>query len=286
MGNKILKSKKQILVIGSAGKTGKRVFERLEKMDWPVRGGSRSTNPKFDWNDRATWKPALQNIKAVYISFQPDLAVPGSVKIIQEFTSLAVSQGVEQLVLLSGRGEVEAQLCEEIVMNSGIDWTIVRASWFNQNFSEGNFLEAVQAGYVAVPAGDVGEPFVDTDDIADVAVAAFTEEGHNKKIYEVTGPRLLTYKEAVQEISAATGRDIQFEQISMEAYAATLQEYQLPPDIISLIQYLFTEVLDGRNASVTDGIEQALGRKPTDFREYARKAFASGVWNESNALNR
>src|SRR5687768_5876818 len=168
MGNKILKSKKQILVIGSAGKTGKRVLERLEKKDWPVRGASRSTNPKFDWNDRATWKSALQNIKAVYISFQPDLAAPGSVKIIQEFTSLAVSQGVEQLVLLSGRGEVEAQLCEEIMMNSGIDWTIVRASWFNQNFSEGNFLEALQAGYVAVPAGDVGEPFVDTDDIADV----------------------------------------------------------------------------------------------------------------------
>lgn len=285
MGNKILKPKKQILVLGSAGKTGKRIVERLEKMSWPVRGVSRSTNPKFDWNNQSTWKAALQNINAVYISFQPDLAAPGSIEIIQEFTTLAVSQGIDQFVLLSGRGEVEAQRCEDIIIDAGKDWTIVRASWFNQNFSEGNFLEAIQAGHVALPAGDIGEPFVDTDDIADVAVAAFTEVGHSGKIYEVTGPRLLTFKEAVQEISEVTRRDIAFEQIPMAAYASTLKEYQVPADIISLINYLFTEVLDGRNASVTDGVEQALGRKPTDFSQYVRKTAATGVWNQASVQN-
>jgi uncharacterized protein YbjT (DUF2867 family) len=278
MSSNTPKNKNKTLVIGSMGKTGRRVVEKLTKLGWPVQGASRSSNPKFDWNDSTTWKPALKGIKSVYISFQPDLAIPGSVPIIQRFTETAVAQGVEQLVLLSGRGEVEAQLCEEVVIRSGVDWTIARASWFNQNFDEGNFLEAVKAGHVALPAGDIGEPFVDADDIADVAVAALTEEGHSRKIYEVTGPRLLTFRQAVEEIARATGRPITFEKIPMDAYAAALSEYGLPADVISLITYLFTEVLDGRNESITDGVEKALGRKPKDFSEFAKKAAAEGVW--------
>jgi len=278
MSNNTPKNKNKTLVIGSMGKTGRRVVEKLTKLGWPVQGASRSSNPKFDWNDSTTWKPALKGIKSAYISFQPDLAIPGSVPIIQRFTETAVAQGVEQLVLLSGRGEVEAQLCEEVVIRSGVDWTIARASWFNQNFDEGNFLEAVKAGHVALPAGDIGEPFVDADDIADVAVAALTQEGHSRKIYEVTGPRLLTFSQAVEEIARATGRTITFEKIPMDAYAAALSQYGLPADVISLITYLFTEVLDGRNESITDGVEKALGRKPKDFSEFAKKAAAEGVW--------
>jgi uncharacterized protein YbjT (DUF2867 family) len=183
--------------------------------------------------------------------------------------------------LLSGRGEEEAQACEKVVMNSGVDWTIVRASWFNQNFSEGNFLEAILVGHVALPAGDVGEPFVDADDIADVAVAALTEEGHNEEIYEVTGPRLLTFREAIREIADATGKNIQYEQVTMEEYAAVLKQYELPDNLIWLVTYLFTEVLDGRNANLTDGVERALGRKPTDFSEFIKKSLASGVWDKN-----
>jgi uncharacterized protein YbjT (DUF2867 family) len=281
MGNKISKTKKNILVLGANGKTGGRVIERLTKLKWPVLKGSRSGNPKFDWESNETWIPALQDVNAVYISFYPDLAIPGAVEKIRQFVDTAVEQGVQQLVLLSGRGEEEAQACEKVVMNSGVDWTIVRASWFNQNFSEGNFLEAILAGHVALPAGDVGEPFVDADDIADVAVAALTEEGHNKEIYEVTGPRLLTFKEAIREIADATGKNIQYEQVTMEEYAAVLKEYELPSDLIWLVTYLFTEVLDGRNANLTDGVERALGRKPTDFSEFIKMALASGIWDKN-----
>jgi len=279
MSNTKSKTEKKILVIGATGKTGSRVLQRLTKLGWPVQRASTSSDPKFDWNDSTTWKPALENINAVYVSFYPDLAMPGTVEIIKSFTNTAVKSGVKQLVLLSGRGEEEAQACEKLIMNSGVDWTIVRASWFCQNFSEGNFLEPILAGHVALPAGDVAEPFVDADDIADVAVAALTEDGHNKKLCEVTGARLLTFKEAVQEITKATGRSIKFERVPMNAYASVLQEYGLPKEMILLITYLFTEVLDGRNASLTDGVQQALGRKPTDFSEFVKKAAATGVWN-------
>jgi uncharacterized protein YbjT (DUF2867 family) len=269
---------KRILVTGSTGKTGRRVFQRLTGKGLSVLGVSHNTTPKFDWNDTTTWDNVLSNINAVFISYYPDIAVPGAVKTIEQFTAMAVKKGVQHLVLLSGRGEEEAQVCEKVVMNAGVDWSIVRCSWFNQNFSEGNFLDAVLAGHIALPVADIGEPFVDADDIADVAVAALTEEGHSRKLYELTGPRLLTFKDAAEEISKATGRKITFERISMKDYSKLLADYGLPKDLVWLVTYLFTEVLDGRNASIADGVQQALGRKPTDFSEYVKKAAATGVW--------
>lgn len=267
-----------ILVLAATGKTGSRIFKKLTDLGWPVRSGSRSATPGFDWQDEDTWKPALQNIHTVYVCFHPDLAVPGAVNIIRSFTDLAVSQGVKKLVLLSGRGEPEAQQCEQIVMSSGIDWTIVRASWFAQNFSEGYLIEPLIAGHVALPAGNVAEPFIDVDDIADVAVAALTDDKHNGQVYDITGPRLLTFKDAVGEIADATGRTIHYQQLSIEEYATGL-EGLIPVEFIDFLAYLFTEVLDGRNEKVTDGVQKALGRKPTDFSEYVKKTAATGIWN-------
>ena len=269
---------KTVLVLGSNGKTGRRIIQKLIDLKVPVREGSRNAHPKFDWEDDTTWTDALKNIHSVYVSFYPDLALPGAVALIKKFTQIAVKNGVQKLVLLSGRGEEEAQACEEIVMKSGVDWTIVRASWFFQNFSEGNFREPILVGHVALPSGDVGEPFIDADDIADVAVAALTQPGHTKKVYEVTGPRLFTFRKAIEEISAAVGKPIKYEQVSMPTYTNMLNEWQVPKEFTSLLSYLFTEVLDGRNENVTNGVEQALGRKPTDFSEFVKKTVASGVW--------
>lgn len=270
---------KQILVLGANGKTGSRVVERLEKLNLPVRKGSRSTVPKFDWEHSENWKEVLEGISSVYITFQPDLAVEGSDDSIRMLSRLAKEAGVEKFVLLSGRGEKEAEVCEKIIMESGLKWTIVRASWFNQNFSESFFLEPILQGYVSLPVGDVKEPFIDADDIADVVVASLTEERHDNKLYEVTGPRLLSFKEAVAEIAEEVGRPIVYEQPSMEEYITQMTAYQIPKEYIDLSTHLFTEVLDGRNASISHGIEEALGRKPKDFSEYVREIAANGLWN-------
>ncbi len=271
---------KNILITGVKGKTGSRVFHKLKDVPGiSLRGVSRSTHPAFDWEDAGTWKPALAGMQAVYITYQPDLAVPGAPEHIEKFAKLAVESGVQKLVLLSGRGEEEARACEKIVMNTGADWTIIRASWFSQNFSEGHFMEPIQAGHLALPIANVKEPFVDVDDIADVAVAVLTQPGHSNKLYEVTGPRMLTFSEAVAEIARATNRNIVFEQVSAEAYTEMLTSYGIPQDHIALINYLFTEVLDGRNESLTNGVQEALGRKPKDFNEYVREAAVQGIWN-------
>ena len=272
-------SKELTLVLGGTGKTGRRVVDRLVNLGVPTRVASRSANLSFDWEDPGTWDGVLDGVTAAYISYAPDLAIPGATDAIRAYVERAVEHGVQRLVLLSGRGEEEAHLCERIVQSSGVEWTVVRASWFNQNFSEGEFLGMVLAGEITLPAGAVGEPFVDADDIADVAVAALTEDGHAGQVYEVTGPRLLTFAEAVEEIARASGREIQFIQIPQDAFAAGIAESGAPDDIAWLLDYLFSTVLDGRNAYVCDGVQRALGREPSDFADYARRIADSGVWN-------
>jgi uncharacterized protein YbjT (DUF2867 family) len=271
------------LVLGGTGKTGSRVVERLAARGLPTRVGSRSGEPPFDWEDRATWAPALQGVGSVYVSYYPDLAIPGAVEAVRSFAELAVDRGARRLVLLSGRGEDEAQRAEQAVRETGADWTIVRSSWFSQNFSESYLLAPVLGGEVALPDGGVGEPFVDAGDIADVAVAALAENGHAGELYEVTGPRLLSFAEAIDEIAAATGRKIRYAPVSIDEYASVLAEHEVPPEFVSFLTYLFTEVLDGRNAHLTDGVQRALGREPQDFAGYARDAAATGVWGTPEA---
>jgi uncharacterized protein YbjT (DUF2867 family) len=266
------------LVLGGTGKTGRRVAERLGALGVPVRIGSRSGEPPFDWEKSETWAPTLEGMSSAYISYYPDLAVPGAVDVVGSLADLAVKEGVSRLVLLAGRGEEEAERAEQAVSDSGADLTIVRATWFMQNFSEDYIVEYILAGEIPLPAGDTPEPFVDADDIADVAVAALTDDKHIGELYELTGPRLLTFADTADEISKATARDIQYVPVSIKEFAAAAYEQHVPTEVVELLSYLFAEVLDGRNAHVTDGVQRALGREPRDFSDYAREAAASGVW--------
>jgi uncharacterized protein YbjT (DUF2867 family) len=268
----------RILVLGSTGKTGSRVFQQLKAKGLNLRPGSRSAAIPFDWENESTWEPVLQNIDSVFVSYQPDLAVPAAVPAIDKFSKLAVANGVKKLVLLSGRGEPEAQACEQLIIDAGVEYTIIRASWFCQNFSEGYLVESIIAGHVALPVPPMGEPFIDIDDIAEIAVEALTNDKHNGQVYEVTGPQLLTFEEAVNEIAKATGKPIQYQHIPMEEYKALLKEFNIPQVYIGLLSYLFSEILDGRNAHVNDGVQRALGRPATDFATFVKKSIAAGVW--------
>ena len=273
-------SSQPVLVLGGTGKTGRRIVERLRAADVPVRVGSRSADPPFDWDDEATWGPALDGVGAVYLSYFPDLAAPGAAAKVKAVADAAVEAGVGRLVLLSGRGEEEAQAAEKLIADLDVDSTILRASWFAQNFSESHLVDAVRSGEVVLPAGDTPEPFVDADDIADVAVVALTEDGHAGELYELTGPRLLTFAEAVAEIAKAVDRPIRFIRADADQYAAAMAAEGVPAEEVDMLVYLFTTVLDGRNAHLADGVERALGRPPRDFYDYAWDAAQSGVWEQ------
>jgi uncharacterized protein YbjT (DUF2867 family) len=266
------------LVIGGTGKTGRRVVERLRARGMPVRVGSRSGEPPFDWEDRSTWTPVLEGVGSAYVSHHLD-AVPGAAETVGSFADLAVKSDVSRLVLMSGRGEAEADRVEQAVRASGAELTVLRSTWFAQNFSEEYWRDYVLSGEVALPAGDTPEPFVDVDDLADVAVAALTDDRHIGQVYELTGPRLLTFEEAVEEIAQAVGREISYVPISISEFAAATAEQGVPREFIDLLTYLFGEVLDGRNAHLADGVQRALGREPKDFADFARDTAATGVWN-------
>lgn len=275
-----MENKINILVIGGTGKTGRKVANKLTEVGHNVRIGSRSASPSFDWDDSETWKTAMQGMDKVYITFQPDLAVPGALAAIEGLTKQAKNCNVKKLVLLSGKGEREAELCEQVVIHSGLDYTIVRASWFNQNFSESFFLEPIIEGFVALPQAEVKVPYVDTDDIADVVVEALLNDKHNGRIYQLTGPRSLTFREVIKEISESTGREIAFTPIALPAYTKMMEQQGVPADYIWLIEYLFSEVLGNpNNSEITNDIEKVLGRKPKDFSEYVKETVITGVWN-------
>jgi uncharacterized protein YbjT (DUF2867 family) len=267
------------LVLGGTGKTGRRVVQRLQARGRPVRVGTPSATPPFDWSDEGSWPAALDGVGSVYVTYYPDLAIPGAAAAVAAFADLAVARGVPRLVLLSGRGEHGALAGEQALRDSGADWTIVRSAFMAQNFNESFFLEPIRAGEVAFPAGeDLAEPFIDADDIADVAVAALTEDGHVGQLYEVTGPRLLGWAQAVAEIAAAASHPIRYLPVSLEEYASLLLADQVPADYVKMLTEVFAEVLDGRNAHLGDGVQRALGRPPRDFADFARDAAATGIW--------
>jgi uncharacterized protein YbjT (DUF2867 family) len=273
----IMNGREQTLIVGGTGKTGRRVAARLERLGRPVRLASRRGPARFDWAEPGTWQEVLRGVRAVYLTFAPDLAIPGASEAIRAFSEHAVASGVENMVLLSGRGEPQVIPSEQAVRESGASFTIIRAAWFAQNFSEGHFADQVKSGVFAFPGGDVAEPFLDVEDIADVAVAALTDPRHAGQIYELTGPRLLTFHEAMEEISAAAGRKIAYVPISKMGYRAALLPH-LPAEEVYFLTDLFEALLDGHNSFVTNGVELALGRAARDFGDFARAAAEAGAW--------
>lgn len=266
------------LVIGGTGTTGRRVAQRLTASGHPVRIASRSGDPSFEWADESTWEPALHGVGAAYLTYSPDLGLPDAAERIRAIVDLATRRGTRRLVLLSGRGQHGHAPAERAVRDANVDWTIVRAAWFAQNFSEGFLNGSVRDGVLALPAGEASEPFIDAADVADVAAAALTDARHAGRIYELTGPHPLTFAAAADELARATGRPVTYVPTTNHEFVAGMADSGIPDDLTAVLAEVFTELRDGRNAATTDGVERAIGRPPHSFAEFARNAAASGAW--------
>nr|WP_188279161.1 NmrA family transcriptional regulator [Streptomyces sp. CBMA370] len=269
-----------VLVTGATGKTGRRVAERLTARGLTVRAGSRGSAIPFDWEDPEGWAAALRGVDSAYVAYYPDLSGPGALEAMRVFGRAAAAGGVRRLTLLSGRGEQLAVAAEEALREAaeGVELAVVRASFFAQNFSEGVLAAGVEAGTIVMPAGDSAEPFIDADDLADVIVATLTDDGQAGRPHEVTGPRPVGFAEVAAEISRASGRPVGYEAVSEEAYAELLVGFGLPVAEAEWLAGLFATLLDGHNASVTDGVKRVLGREPRSFAE-----FAADTWGTAGA---
>lgn len=270
-----------ILVLGATGKTGRRIVPRLRAAGHTVRAASRSGETRFDWTDRATWAPALSGVRALY------LVAPEDPEPVVDFVAQAAAAGVRRFVVLSGRGvdvSGEAFLpgmwrAERAVAAAGVDWTVVRANNFAQNFSEDYFHAPLLAGSLALPVGATAEPFIDVEDIADVVVALLTEDGHTHRVYELSGPRALTYAEAVAEVAAASGRPMRYEPVTPEQFRAGLTAEGVPEAAAQEFTDLFVFVAEGHLSPLATGVRDVLGREPRDFTEYVKEAAAAGAWH-------
>ncbi|MEU5345712.1 MULTISPECIES: NAD(P)H-binding protein [unclassified Streptomyces] len=267
-----------VLVTGASGKTGRRVAESAKAAGFGVRAASRSSEVSFDWYDSSTWAEALRGADAAYLAYTPDIGAPGAAENIAALARLAQELGVRRLVMLSARGERQAEPAERALRESGAGWTVVQADWFFQNFSEGLLLEGVRSGEFVFPAGEVKVPFIDTRDLADVVVKALTDSSYAGRTLEVTGARLLSFREAMAEISTAAGREIRYTPVSTKEYGASLAGFGLPPEEVAFMEEVFDGLLDGHNAQSTETVRQVLGRAPRDFTDFARELTATGVW--------
>ena len=268
------------LVIGGHGKTGKRVAERLAAAGRATRVVSRSTDVPFDWHNESTWGPALAGTSSAYVTFQPDITVPGALEILTAFAATAREHGLDHIVLLSGRGEEQAEASEVAVAASGVKTTIVRCAFFAQNFSEGFLIGDVQAGVFALPAGDVTEPIVDIDDVADVAVSALLGQIPTGRVYECTGPDLLTFHDMAVDLSKATGRTITYVPVGTQEYTVAAAAAGVPADEAEMLGELFDHIFDGHNSSLVSGIQEALNRPARSFADFASQAATTGVWDQ------
>lgn len=269
-----------VLVTGATGRVGRRVVESAEAAGLTVRAASRGGAVRFDWADRSTWADALRGADAAHLAYLPDVGAPGAAEAVGAFARLAVELGVGRLTLLSARGEHQAHATEQAVRESGARWTVVRASWFAQNLSEGPLLEEMRGGQLVFPAGEVLEPFIDTRDIGDVVVAALTGgDRFAEQTLDLTGPRLLSFRQAVAEIAAAAGREMTYVPVSAREYGAALTEFGVPPEEAEFLVELFETNLDGRNAVLSAGVREVLGREPRDFSDFAKECAQADVWS-------
>ncbi|MGK5731072.1 NmrA family NAD(P)-binding protein [Streptomyces sp. URMC 124] len=272
-----------VLVLGATGKTGRRVVRTLRAAGVAVRAASRSGEVRFDWTEPGTWAAALKGASAVYL-IAPDEgyeAVPG-------FVRQAVEAGVGRFVVLSGRGIEHVgpdfgqgmAVAEEAVRGSGAEWAVVRANNFLQNFSEDLWWQPLREGRLALPMGEVPEPFVDADDIAEVAAKLLTRDSseHTDEVHELSGPRALTFGEAVATVARATGREIAYVELTPEEYHAELLAAGFPEAVAKAFDALFALHRAGHTAEPVDGVRRVLGREPAGFDAYATKIAATGAW--------
>jgi uncharacterized protein YbjT (DUF2867 family) len=268
----------KILVMGARGKTGRELVAALRRhRGLMVRAAGRNTTTlklpdvtvaRFDWQEPSTWSEAVAGIDCVYL-VKPKTADPAATVA----TFLERATGIERLVLLS---EIDAgtrdetadeRRVERVIEASAIAWTILRPNWFMQNFAEPSFyLEAIRdSGEIKVPTNGQPTSFVDTRDIADVAAAALLKSGHGGRVYTLTGPEALTWKDALAEIGKAAGHPVRYLDPDLDDYLSALAAKGTPNNTIDYYRRIYDAIGKGRTAVLSRDIERVTGHPPRSF---------------------
>ncbi|MCX4098187.1 NmrA family NAD(P)-binding protein [Nocardia sp. alder85J] len=275
----------RVLVTGATGNTGSRVVAGLRQRGIEVRAASRSGAVRFDWDEPDTWAAAVTGVDAMYLATPMTNAGFGAAAV-GDFVEYAVAQGVRRIVLLAGRS---ARACpsspymralEEPVRASGVEWTVLSPGVFQQNFLTEGWRAGIRTGAVerveAVP--DVPVDFIDVADIAEVAVRVFTGAGHGGATYELSGPRALSFREAVGLIARTLDRPVTYRRIDLADWLADARARELPDIQVDFMTVNQLGQAGGAYSVLHTGVQEVLGRAPSPFERFVREAAATGEW--------
>jgi ergot alkaloid biosynthesis protein len=272
-----------ILVTGGTGKTGRRLVSELRGKGVECRVASRGATVAegerpFDWTLPESWDGALEGVSTAYLVAPSAVGEPAPVMI--DFLRRAQKRGVSRFVLLSAAplpaggpamGQVHLWLKE-----NAAEWTVLRPSWFMQNFSEGQHLASIQDEdgiYSATEDGRV--PFVSADDIATAAMAVLTSEDPFNSDFILTGDRPLSYDEVAERIGMAVGRRISHRRLSSDELAARYRLLGLPPVYAEKLAAMDRAIAEGAEDRTTDSVKFLLGRPPISFDDFVEASAAS-----------
>ena len=281
-----------VFITTATGQIGSVAARTLAARGVAVRGGSRDPQRvtidgvqpvRFDFADPSTFGPALDGVTSVFVVAPPGFADVFS--IVEPFMRTAVERNL-RIVTMTASGveyapESPMRRLELLAERTTGGWAHLRPTWFSQNFQTFWLPGIVAAGTIAVPAADARTAFVDTRDIGDVAAAVLADPSISGQALTVTGAQALTYAEAADILAQASGRSVVYTPIDDASFEQGLVSYGVPADYAQLLVILFQAVRAGGAATVTQTVEQLLGRAPRSLQQYA--AEHASVWAEATA---
>jgi festuclavine dehydrogenase len=248
------------LIIGGTGKTGLGLARLLKAANYPVLLTSRSGKAPepfkaaaFDWLDPATFENPFKldtNIDRAYLVCPP---VYDLLSLVKPFIDLAITKGVKRFVLLSAStvkpGDMILGQVHQYLLDVGVDYTVLRPTWFMQNFATGFSLNIRENNEIVSATGNGQIPLVSTEDISQAAFDALTAEKSPNTDYLLLGPELYSYDEAAKLLSSIIGREITHKKISIEEQAQALAKRGLSPELANYLAKIQADVAEGSAAA-------------------------------------
>lgn len=270
-----------ILLTGATGNVGRPLVGLLVKAGVPFKAfvrdpgrardllGSDVQLVRGDFAEPATLEAALEGVEVMFLlNGDPelegravDVAIPSRVRRVVKQSALA-----DRLEPPSFHRRVERRL-----ERSGLGYTHLRPNAFMQTL--GGYLPALidDGGTFRLPAGEGRVGWVDARDIAAVAFHVLTEEGHEGRVYSITGPESLSMAEVAEKVAGVMGRRVHYEDVPPALAHQIMVERGLPARFATFLVGFYAAVREGNHDLVTDTVAEVTGRQPYTFNSFVRE---------------
>lgn len=279
-----------VLVTGATGTVGQEVAKALQARAIPFTAAVRDVDKAkemlgrethaihFDFEQPQTFDQAVQSVDRVFL-LGPPLNMHLD-QLIEPFIDYLYKNEIKRVVYLSAFGAESMRglpfhtVVEQKLKAMDFAWTILRPSFFSQNFKSYEYENITEHGITYMPAGDGKVGFVDVCDVGEVTAAVLTDNQHIHREYVLTGPETLSYYDAAQQLSELIGKPVRYPAPTPEEYTDTLKKSGAPDFIAPYMNEVYGLIRDGKVDQVSPAIEDILHRPPNPLREVLQRTFA------------